>query len=239
MENLLLARLRQSQSPFLARLIRLLRVLRGAHFPRVPGLGNLLSAERELRLAIWRWVRNQYCHQIMASRCARIGGGVRWDGDVPLVYGTGSITLGEHVTIGNRQTWVVGLKGHPDARLSIGDYTTINYQTLISVASEVRIGAHCALGGELKIFDNNSHPLEWADRRLGRALNASEVSPVIIEDDVWIGTHCIILKGVRVGRGAVIAAGSVVTRDVPPFTLAGGVPARVLKALPGAMEEAS
>jgi len=52
--------------------------------------------------------------------------------------------------------------------------------------------------------------------------------PVVIEDDVWIGCRSIILKGVRIGRGAVIAAGSVVTKDIPAGAIAGGVPARVL-----------
>lgn len=52
---------------------------------------------------------------------------------------------------------------------------------------------------------------------------------VVIEDDVWIGTRSIILKGVRIGRGAIIAAGTVVTKDVPPYAIAGGIPARVIK----------
>ena len=56
--------------------------------------------------------------------------------------------------------------------------------------------------------------------------------PIVIEDDAWIGMNCIILKGVTVGRGAVVGAGSVVTKDVPPWTLVAGNPARVIKELP-------
>ncbi|RFA25156.1 hypothetical protein CAI21_19880 [Alkalilimnicola ehrlichii] len=59
-----------------------------------------------------------------------------------------------------------------------------------------------------------------------------DVAPVIIEDDVWIGNNCIVLKGVRIGRGAIVGAGAVVTKDVPAYCIVGGNPARVLKRLP-------
>jgi len=54
-------------------------------------------------------------------------------------------------------------------------------------------------------------------------------APVIIEDDVWLGTRAIVLRGVRIGTGSVVAAGAVVTKDVAPHTLVGGVPARALR----------
>ncbi|HLU90186.1 MAG TPA: DapH/DapD/GlmU-related protein, partial [Cyclobacteriaceae bacterium] len=56
-------------------------------------------------------------------------------------------------------------------------------------------------------------------------------SPIIIEDDVWITMNCMIMKGVKIGKGAVIAAGAVVTRDVEPYTVVGGVPAKLIKRL--------
>jgi acetyltransferase-like isoleucine patch superfamily enzyme len=66
-------------------------------------------------------------------------------------------------------------------------------------------------------------------RRANAPLEPEDVAPVVIEEDVWIGTNCMVLKGVTIGRGAVIAAGAVVTKDVPPFTVAAGNPARVIK----------
>ncbi|MCO6476121.1 MAG: hypothetical protein J5I94_05830 [Phaeodactylibacter sp.] len=56
-------------------------------------------------------------------------------------------------------------------------------------------------------------------------------APIIIEDDVWLGARSIVLKGVTIGRGAVVAAGAVATRDVPPYTMVGGVPAKVIRRL--------
>ncbi|MFC5535793.1 acyltransferase [Rhodocytophaga aerolata] len=73
-------------------------------------------------------------------------------------------------------------------------------------------------------MDNDFHGVE------NRA-TPEKPAPVIIEDNVWLATRCTILKGVTIGKGAVVAAGAVVTKDVPPYTLVGGVPAKVIRYL--------
>lgn len=225
------SKIRARETPFYDYLYRIGKRARNTTLPGFKLLGLLLLVERNTRHTAWAWLKNQYVSQIMHYRCTSVGRGVVWDGDVPLVYGAGEIHLGDNVSIGNNQTWIVGLKSTQQARLLIGDNTSINYRTTISVAQSVTIGKHCLLAGEVKIFDNNSHPLNYQQRRSQHVLSGEEVAPVVIEDDVWIGNNSIILKGVRIGRGAIVAAGSIVTKDVAPFTLVGGNPARVLKAL--------
>jgi acetyltransferase-like isoleucine patch superfamily enzyme len=225
------ARVRARETAPYRTLYELAKRMRDSALPRYRSLGMVLLAERKLRSSALRWLKNQYASQIMEYRCTSVGKSVSWDGDVPLVFGDGEIHLGDNVTIGNSQTWIVGHKFPATARLVIGSNTTINYRTMISVAESVRIGSHCALAGELKIFDNNSHPLCHLKRREAHALTREDVAPVVIEDDVWIGTNCIIMKGVVIGRGAIVAAGSVVTKSVPEFTVVGGNPARILKKL--------
>lgn len=166
--------------------------------------------------------------QMLRYRC-QVHGRVVLDGDMPLVYGPGDIVIGDGVIISNRNTWIVGLKVYPDAKLEIGDRVTLGYMNLISVAKSVRIGNDCLFAGEVKILDNNSHSLDYVQRRANAPLEPEDVAPVVIDEDVWIGTNCMVLKGVKIGRGAVIAAGAVVTKDVPPFTVAAGNPARVIK----------
>lgn len=224
-------RVRAQETPFYAWLYRTAKRVRGYTLPSSRLLGALLAGERQARHAAWRWVKNQYCSQIMAYRCTSVGRNVVWGGEPPLVYGSGEIHIGDDVTIGNRQTWVVGLKFPAKARLVIGEGTTINYSVTISVAHSVIIGKYCLLAGDIKIFDNNSHPIDYLLRRGPHSLSAEDVAPVVIEDDVWIGNNCLIMKGVRIGRGAVVAAGAVVTKDVPPLTVVGGNPARVLKTI--------
>jgi acetyltransferase-like isoleucine patch superfamily enzyme len=183
---------------------------------------------RDAFVAVTNLLKNLVYEQMLRSRC-QVGADVQLDGNLPSVWGDGEVVIGNRVTISNHNTWIVGLKVFPDARLEIGDDTILGYLNLISVAKSVRIGKHCLFAGEVKILDNNSHSLDFEHRRMGMALQTSDVAPVVVEDDVWIGTNCLILKGVTIGRGAVIAAGAVVTRSVPPFTVVAGNPARIIK----------
>lgn len=106
-----------------------------------------------------------------------------------------------------------------NATLRIGNGTYLNRNTVVIANKLVDIGRDCRISWDVVIMDSDLHALpgeEFAHK------------PVVIEDNVWVGCRCIILKGVRVGTGAIIAAGAVVTKDVPAHTVVGGVPARVI-----------
>jgi acetyltransferase-like isoleucine patch superfamily enzyme len=90
------------------------------------------------------------------------------------------------------------------------------------------VGRDVMMGPDVTIVTQDHRPS--ADGRF----DGFDRARVKLEDDAWIGTRAVILKGVTVGRSAIVAAGAVVTRDVPPFAVVGGVPARVLKMRPGA-----
>ncbi len=106
----------------------------------------------------------------------------------------------------------------PGARIEIGNGTYLNRNTLVHADKLVRIGSACKISWDVIIMDSDQHSIPGRDSE--RA--------VIIEDDVWIGCRTIVLKGVTIGKGAIIAAGSVVTKDIPAGAVAAGVPARVL-----------
>jgi acetyltransferase-like isoleucine patch superfamily enzyme len=121
-----------------------------------------------------------------------------------------------------------------EADISIGSSTGLSGATICAAVS-VTIGARCLLGSGVLIFDTDFHALSPGDRR--RHDNSTVLSqPTVIEDEVFIGANSIVTKGVRIGRGAVIGAGSVVTNDVPPGCVAAGNPARVLRQMPGLKE---
>ena len=113
----------------------------------------------------------------------------------------------------------------PDATITIGKGVGVSGAT-ISAATSITIGDRVLIGTGALITDSDAHPLnpEYRIAFTGQ----TQVSPVVIKDDVFVGARTIILKGVTIGRGAVIGAGSVVCNDVKPCTIVAGNPAREL-----------
>lgn len=132
-------------------------------------------------------------------------------------------------------------------KISIGDHTFIGNSTFIS-RSSIIIGNNVTIAWGSTIYDHDSHSLVYMERRkdiddeladLKGNLNmiahknweVVNSKPIKICDDAWIGMNCIILKGVTIGEGAIVGAGSVVTKDVPAWTVVAGNPAKVVKTL--------
>ena len=110
--------------------------------------------------------------------------------------------------------------------IQIGDFTQINAFTVIFgwsdiiIGNNVMIGPHCMISNGNHDFKQTEVPMRFA----GILTKGSTV----IEDNVWIGSHCVVTDGVKIGREAVVGAGSVVTKDVQPFDIVAGIPARVI-----------
>jgi maltose O-acetyltransferase len=105
--------------------------------------------------------------------------------------------------------------------LRIGHYSTIGDRAFLDGREGITIGDCVNIAADLRIY-TREHDIDSPDF-------AEVGGPVVIEDYVYIGTRAMILPGVRIGRGAVVASGAVVTKDVPPFILVGGVPARAIR----------
>jgi acetyltransferase-like isoleucine patch superfamily enzyme len=125
--------------------------------------------------------------------------------------------------------------------IQVGSDSYVGEGTRIWSGKEIKIGNHVLISHNVNIIDTNSHEINFEERALrydelifkgdwneeGNVIS----KPIIIEDNVWINFNAIILKGVTIGKGAIIAAGSVVTKDVEPFTMVAGNPAKFIKKL--------
>jgi len=140
-----------------------------------------------------------------------------------LIENGGAIHLGDKLRI-RAVPLPVELASMPGGVLTIGDKTFINSGVSICAQKSVVIGKNCAIGNMTLIMDTDFHSPEDHTRW-------PEAFPVVLEDDVWLGAGVIVLKGVTIGRGAAVAAGAVVTKDVAPRTLVGGVPAKLIRHL--------
>lgn len=116
----------------------------------------------------------------------------------------------------------------PGAALTIGNNVGMS-STRLWIHESVRIGNNVKIGGCVLITDTDAHPMDYVVRRSSN--EGTKSAPVVIEDDVWVGAHCIILKGVTIGARSIIGAGSVVTNSIPVDCVAAGNPCRVIKSL--------
>ncbi len=111
-------------------------------------------------------------------------------------------------------------------RVHFGENVFINANLMILGSGEVTIGNNALIGPEARFYTVN-HAFDVETRREGW----ERAFPIVLEDDVWLGGSVVICPGVTIGRGSVVAAGAVVTKDVPPMSVVGGNPAKVLKRL--------
>jgi acetyltransferase-like isoleucine patch superfamily enzyme len=142
----------------------------------------------------------------------------------PALYRLAGVRIGPHTRIFG----VMEIEG-PGAiyeNVTIGDHCSLTTPLFLNASAAIRIGNRVVIGHHVVIV-TDSHRMDDPAQRGGERF----ARPVAVEDGVWIGARATILAGVTLGQGCVVAAGSVVTRDVPPHTLVGGVPARVLKQL--------
>jgi len=141
------------------------------------------------------------------------------------IRGPGRVSLGENVLVEGGAFNLNSLYTFAkDAEIRVGSFTFMN-GLRVSCRERVDIGRWCVFA-DARVLDNDQHSV-YPDRRSPDA--SIEVRPVVIEDNVWVCLAAIILKGVRIGRNSVIAAGAVVAEDIPPNCVAAGNPARVIR----------
>lgn len=145
------------------------------------------------------------------------------------------------IVFGNKCNVSCSITLNEKGSIIVGDFTFMNYVRM-RIDYNLRIGTHCLFGPNVVIWDTDNHPLSVNARHkqaeeipgiypLSKSYEASG-GDITIENDVWIGMDSLILGGVKIGYGSIVAARSVVTRDVEPFTIVAGVPAKKIGIVP-------
>ena len=207
--------------------------------PRVTGLRRLLiplAAPFNLKAALWtRAIKawGQFDRSAIIHEKARLGSNA-WC--LNLSGDRRRIVISENVFCRG----ILRLENTPDSRIIIHPNVYIGDDCLLSCASQIEIGSNALIAHGAQIFDNDSHSVDWQLRQLdwqnrvglgGGYVDTVQAAPVIVGENTWIGCNSMIFKGVTIGVKSVVAAGSVVTKDVPPLVLVAGNPARIIKQL--------
>lgn len=182
--------------------------------------GNIL---RFLYFSIGFKLRYWFWKTAIHSMGGKIGKNVKFYEGIRIVGNSpGAIAIGNDVRILRGVT----ISTSPEGRVQIGNGVHIGEGSIIYSGVEIRIGDNVIIGPQNIIVD-----LDHRFQDLGLPINQQGMNgkEVHIEEDVWIASHCVIIKGVTIGKGSVVAAGSVVNKSILPYSVAAGVPARVIK----------
>ncbi len=222
-------RVRRRETPFYDGVYRVAKRIRSFEMPTIKPVFRFLYYERLFRISLWQnfW-RIFYYQPMFRSKCEQVGKNLRIIGGIPQIAGNLKIYLGDNVTLHGVSTFSAS-KVYDSPVLRIGNNVHIGYQVGLAVGNEISIGNSVLMGNRISIFGYDLHPTGPVKRRAGESPSKENIKPVVIKDDVWIGSNVTILKGVVIGDGAIVAAGSVVAEDVPPSVIVAGNPAKAVK----------
>lgn len=143
-----------------------------------------------------------------------------------LIYGPGRVVIGEGTTFGSRRTVNEICTVSEQAVVTIGKECFLN-GAVIGAKASIEIGDRCVIA-EAYIRDTSSHGIDPARRR---DPDAAVTAPVVLEENVWIGSHSHVMPGVRIGKNSIIGVNSVVTKSIPANVFAAGIPATVIRSI--------
>lgn len=224
-------KIKRAETPFYAGLKRAIRYVLTFRLP-VPRLFfPILRVIYAVRLAlpeIFNRVMVVFIREpLLRSRCEQVGKRLRLE-RLPDISGHSRIRIGDDVYISGLLTIASG-RMLDDPELTIGDRVFIGHGSIIKVNRSVVIEEGVLVAQGCYIADCDDHPLDRKLRMEGAPAPVEKIKAVHIGRGAWLGRGCYVLKGVTVGEGAVIGAASVVTTDVPAFSIAVGNPARVIR----------
>ena len=231
--NKLILKIRQRETPFFKLLYNIAHQLQRINVPEflIPCY-RILFVTREIIVGFYKRVITLiYLEPMFRSRCKKVGKGlnyVKLQQSFPYISGNIQIYIEDNVTVHSRSSFSA-TKIFDEPILRIGEQTYLGPGLSIGTAKEIFIGSYCHIASNVTISDNDGHPIDPIERAKHKPVDKNEVKPVHIGDYVWVGEGACILKGVSIGRCSIVAAKSVVTKNIEPYSIVAGNPAVVVK----------
>ena len=202
----------------------------GIPAPRVV-IAPLFTVFLALRSTYYFIIRVLLCEPFFKAYCESYGRNLHTGVFFHWIQGRGKLIIGDNVLVDGKCSFSFAARFDPHPTLIIGDNTGIGHDCSFTIGKKISIGRNCKIAENVWIFDSPGHPADPVARMAGSPVASEEVKPVTIEDNVWIGKRAIIMPGVTIGQGSIVAGGAVVMVTVPPNTIVAGNPARLLKKL--------
>lgn len=207
--------------------ISISRKMRSSNSSLLKKIGLSLDRDKELPISLLLrksvvFIKSLFTAPFYLRKCNKVGNRPRTR-QKPYIENAGKIMIGNDVNINSKNVQTDLVTG-PNGLIEIGNEVSINFGVSIVAEKKVKLGNRIRVGPYTMIFDTDRHVV-------GDRFKWAGGEPVVIEDDVWLATRVLVLKGSLIGKGAVISGGSVVSGVIPPYVVAGGVPAKVVKFL--------
>ena len=168
-------------------------------------------------------IRLRYVRLLMKAQGIKLGEDVYIGKRVNIqVHDGGKLTIGKNVVILDYTNIFI----QSNAFIEIGDSTFISHHCELASSQNILIGKECAFAAYCTIIDTDK---DYTDYRTPMPLRKAKTSPIILQDNVWLAYKVTVLKGVQIGQNCVVAANAVVNKNIPAYTVAAGIPAKVIK----------
>jgi len=168
---------------------------------------------------------------LLKGRLDHVGSNLYLYGGLPFISGLVQIEIGSDCRVSGQTTFTGRTCAPSPPKLIVGDNVDIGWMTTIAIGKKVVLGNNVRIAGRTLLAGYPGHPLDAESRAAGLPETDEQVGDIVLEDNVWLATGVSVMAGVHIGCNTVVAAGSVVTHDLPANVLCGGIPAKVIYAL--------